>query len=135
MLGACSATAVYPEEGVKPEFSFPVTTNETPYSVCLAALSRIPGNNLPVFSVGEVADKTGQINYDENGHALTQGVSEMVISALGKTGKANLVERPDLRIPLAEMKLEEQNRLQELDGRRGGEEGGNRGRSWGWANH
>src|SRR3546814_1787660 len=31
MLGACSATAVYPEEGVKPEFSFPVTTNETPY--------------------------------------------------------------------------------------------------------
>src|SRR3546814_19700525 len=55
MLGACSATAVYPAEGVKPEFSFPVTTNETPYSVCLAALSRIPGNNLPVFSVGDAA--------------------------------------------------------------------------------
>src|SRR3546814_18941607 len=91
MLGACSATAVYPEEGVKPEFSFPVTTNETPYSVCLAALSRIPGNNLPVFSVGEVADTTRQINYDENATALTQGATEMAISALDRkrvvTGK------------------------------------------------
>lgn len=112
LLGACQATSVYPETGVKPEYSFPVTTNETPYSTCLAALSRVPGNRLPTFAVGEVADKTGQINYDENGHALSQGVSEMVISALGKTGKANLVERLDLRIPLAEMKLAEQRRLQ-----------------------
>ena len=39
----------------------------------------------------EVADKTGQINYDDNGHALTQGVSEMVISALYKTSMVRLV--------------------------------------------
>src|SRR5690606_28287796 len=65
----------------------------------------------PVFAVGEVADKTGQINYDENGYALSQGVTEMVVSAFFKTGKAHLVERYDLRIPLAEVRLAEQGRL------------------------
>lgn len=91
--------------GVSPAYSFPVTTNNTPYSRCLAELSKLPGNHLPVLAVGEIADKTGQINYDENGHVLTQGVSEMVMSAFYKTGKTNLVERYDLRIPLAEVKM------------------------------
>jgi len=85
-----------------------VTTNHTPYSQCLLKLRQIPGNHLPVMAVGEVADKTGQINYDENGHALSQGVSEMVMSAVFKTGKANMAERFDLRIPLAELKMVQQ---------------------------
>lgn len=97
--------------GITPLYSYPVTNNDTPYSQCLTGFADHEANNLPVFSVGEVADKTGQINFDENGHALSQGVSEMVISAMAKTGKAHLVERLDLRIPLAEMKLAEQNRL------------------------
>lgn len=109
-LAACG-TGPYPKQGVQPNFSFPVTNNDTPYSVCLEDLSQRPGNHLPIFAVGEIADKTGQINYDENGHALTQGVSEMMISAMHKTGKARLVERLDLRIPLAEVKLAEQGRL------------------------
>lgn len=109
-LGAC-ATGPYPHDGVQPAYSFPVTTNDTPYSQCLRELSSVAGNNLPTFAVGEVADKTGQVNYDENGYALSQGVSEMVISALSKTHKVNLVERLDLRIPLAEVKLAEQGRL------------------------
>lgn len=109
-VAAC-AGGPYPRDGVKPNYSFPVTSNDTPYSQCLRQLSQLNGNNLPVFSVGEVSDKTGQINYDENGYALTQGVAEMVISALAKTGKARLVERLDLRIPLAEVKLAEQGRL------------------------
>ena len=97
--------------GYKPLYSYPVTNNDTPYSQCLAGFADYKANNLPVFSVGEVADKTGQINFEENGHALSQGVSEMVISALAKTGKVHLVERLDLRIPLAEVKLAEQQRL------------------------
>lgn len=97
--------------GVEPSYSFPVTNNDTPYSQCLGGLRELKASNLPVFAVGEIADKTGQFDPDNNGHALTQGVSEMVISALAKTGKANLVERLDLRIPLAEVKLAEQNRL------------------------
>jgi curli production assembly/transport component CsgG/holdfast attachment protein HfaB len=90
-----------------------VTNNDTPYSTCLANLAHIKAVNLPTFSVGEVADKTGQYNNDANGngHALTQGVSEMVISALAKTKKAYQVERLDLRIPLAELKLSEQGKL------------------------
>jgi len=110
ILAGC-ATGPYPSQGVKPLFSFPVSTNDTPYSQCLASLALMPGSNMPVFAVGEVADKTGQVNYQENGHALTQGVSEMVISAIAKTRKARMVERLDLRIPLAEIKLAEQNRL------------------------
>lgn len=97
--------------GVEPAFSYAVTDNSTPYSQCLEDLRNIPANNLPIFAVGEVADKTGQFDPDNNGHALTQGVSEMVISALAKTGKAQMVERLDLRIPLAEVKLAEQKKL------------------------
>ena len=97
--------------GVKPAYSYAVTSNDTPYSQCLTELQQFQVQKKPVFSVGEVADKTGQINYDDNGHALSQGASEMVISALYKTGKTHLVERLDLRIPLAEVKLSEQRRL------------------------
>ena len=97
--------------GVKPTYSYAVTNNDTPYSQCLTELARFGVKKKPVFSVGEIADKTGQINYDDNGHALSQGASEMMISAFYKTQKAHLVERLDLRIPLAEVKLAEQNRL------------------------
>lgn len=114
VLGACG-TGPYPSGGVKPNFSFPVTTNETPYSACLRSLSKVPGDNLPVFSVGEVADKTGQVQ-SESGSAystvLSQGAAEMVMSALYKTNKVHLSERFDLRVPLAEMKMAEQGLLQ-----------------------
>lgn len=111
-LSACGGLAPTDDAGVKPLVVFPVTSNDTPYSQCLRKLQSVPASNLPVFAVGEIADKTGQVNFDERGgHALTQGVSEMVMSALYKTGKAHLVERYDLRIPLAEVKLSEQNRL------------------------
>ncbi len=113
LLTGCSSmtTGVLGKKGVDPLYSFPVTNNPTPYSQCLTGLSARPGNNMPTFAVGEVADKTGQINYQENGHQLSQGVSEMMISALYKTRKAKLVERLDLRIPLAEVKLAEQGKL------------------------
>lgn len=114
-LGSLSACAPnpgsYSDNRIEPMVSFPVTDNETPYSTCLRQLAGVPASHLPVFAVGEIADKTGQINYDENGHAVSQGVSEMVMSALYKTGRANLVERFDLRIPLAEVRLSEQGRL------------------------
>lgn len=112
LLSSCAMAPLQSNNaGIEPAFSYAVTDNNTPYSQCLETLRNIPANNLPVFAVGEIADKTGQINYDENGHALTQGVSEMVISALAKTGKAHMVERLDLRIPLAEVKLAEQKKL------------------------
>lgn len=106
-LVSCGAP-MYGKKGVKPEYTFPVTSNETPYSGCLRALAKIPGNNVPAIAVGQVADRTGQINYQENGNVLTQGVSEMVMSALYKTRKTELIERYDLRIPLAELKMHEQ---------------------------
>ncbi len=113
LSGCAGAVGPASEAGIKPSFNFPVTNNDTPYTTCLKRLAPIKAVNLPTFAVGEVADKTGQFNNDTNGtgHALTQGVSEMVISALAKTKKAYQVERLDLRIPLAEVKLAEQNRL------------------------
>jgi curli production assembly/transport component CsgG/holdfast attachment protein HfaB len=111
-LAACApGPGSYSQNRIDPMVSFPVTDNETPYSACLRLLKDVPANRLPIFAVGEVADKTGQLNYDENGHAVSQGVSEMVMSALYKSGRANLVERFDLRIPLAEVRLSEQGRL------------------------
>mgnify|MGYP001549403761 FL=1 len=111
LLSGCSDPQILGKNGVDPLYSFPVTGNDTPYSQCLSDLAALPGTNLPTFAIGEVADKTGQVNYNANGHTLSQGVSEMVISAFYKTGKAHLVERLDLRIPLAEVKLAEQGRL------------------------
>lgn len=107
-LGGCAPGVV--SSNVEPAFSAPVTNNDTPYTRCLTALSKQSGANLPTFAVGEVADKTGQFQATGNGTstALTQGVSEMVMSALYKSGKARLVERYDLRIPLAQVKMAEQ---------------------------
>lgn len=106
LLAACSGgTGPYPDQGVQPLMSFPVTDNSTPYSRCLRGLAKTPGNHLPVLSVGEVADKTGQIDRVTNSTVLSQGTTEMVISALYKTGKVKLVERFDLRIPLAETRM------------------------------
>ena len=108
---------VYPKNGVKPAFSFPVTNNDTPYSSCLRALATLPGKNLPVVAVGEIADKTGQLSQviNNNSTVLSQGITEMLISAIYKTGKAHLVERFDLRIPLAEVKMVEQNLIPKTD--------------------
>lgn len=107
-LSACSAQNVYSSQGVRPTYGLPVTNNDTPYSQCLSALAKIPGNNLPIFTVGEVADKTGQVDRSNNGAVLSQGITEMMMSAFYKTRRVNLVERFDLRIPLAEARMVEQ---------------------------
>jgi len=100
------------ENGVEPLFSFPVTDNRTPYSSCLASLAHLQGySKLPTISVGEVADKTGTFEREGLSRELTQGATEMVMSALFKTGKARLQERWDVRVPMAEMKLASQNML------------------------
>lgn len=110
-VAGCQTAAVVAEgsaPAVKPVYTFPVTTNTTPYSACLAQLAAVPGSNLPVFAVGEVADKTGQIDVTTNSTVITQGIAEMVMSALWRTRKVRMVERFDLRIPLAELRMIEQ---------------------------
>jgi len=108
LLGGCAASDVYPSTGVKPTLGLPVTNNDTPYSQCLAALAVPRGKNLPVFAVGEIADKTGQVDRSNNAAVITQGITEMMISAFYKTRSVALVERFDLRIPLAESKMVQQ---------------------------
>jgi hypothetical protein len=107
VVAACGARDIYGSKGVKPIFSFPVTNNDTPYTRCLGDLAKLPGDHLPVISVGEVADKTGQREGIAESSVISQGISEMVMSAFYKTGKTRMVERFDLRIPLAENKMTE----------------------------
>ena len=119
ILGCTPAVRIDGSPGVTPRVSFPVTDNETPYSVCLRSLAAItilpdgsPIEQLPKIAIADIADKTGQYEEDGLSRPLTQGVTEMLYSALYKTGKARLVERADLRIPLSEMKLVEQNAIE-----------------------
>ncbi len=107
----CAPLTTGGTESVQPQYSFPVTSNDTPYSACLTQLASLPGSNLPTIAVGDVSDKSGQINFEADGYALSQGVAEMMTSALFKTNKAELVERYDLRIPLAEIAMAEQGLL------------------------
>jgi len=108
LVAGCSADNVYPKEGVRPTLGLPVTNNDTPYTQCLEKLAVLPGNNLPVFAVGEVADKTGQLDGLSDSMLLSQGITEMMISAFYKTRRVSLVERFDLRIPLAEARMVQQ---------------------------
>jgi curli production assembly/transport component CsgG/holdfast attachment protein HfaB len=107
LLCSCTSQQLYGSKGVKPLFSFPVTNNDTPYTRCLGSLAKLPGEHLPTISVGEVADKTGQREGLAESSIISQGISEMVMSAFYKTGKTRMVERFDLRIPLAENKMTE----------------------------
>ena len=104
MLAGCATLPAHETPaGVRTESRFPVTSNDTPYSRCLAALSGSAGTNLPVIAVGDIADKTGQFSVQDHGYALSQGATEMVISAFHKTRKVSLVERADLRVANQEL--------------------------------
>lgn len=83
--------------------AYPVSSNATPYSHCLSALASRPGDNLPSLAVGEIVDKTGQLSVADHGYALSQGATEMVISAFHKTRKVRLLERADLRVANQEL--------------------------------
>ncbi|GAB1477724.1 holdfast anchoring protein HfaB [Paracoccaceae bacterium] len=112
-LGGCSSAFDVTQQ-TEPLVGPPVTDNVTPYSVCLTTLEKRPVNARPTFAIGQIIDKTGKSAYDEinNSTELTQGVSEMLISAFFKTGQVNLTERLDARIPLAEQQLVQQNLIQ-----------------------
>jgi curli biogenesis system outer membrane secretion channel CsgG len=108
LVGACST---FPSDGahVTPIYGAPVTDNQTPYSRCLVALAELRGDNLPIISVGDIRDKTGQFSQTAytDSTMLSQGVSEMVISALYKSKKVGIAERIDLAVPLTEQQLQE----------------------------
>jgi hypothetical protein len=81
-LTSCAGLAPGDASGVKPLMVYPVTSNDTPYSQCLRKLKSVAASNLPVFAVGEIADKTGQVSYyDKSGNNLTQDRQ----GALGRT--------------------------------------------------
>jgi curli biogenesis system outer membrane secretion channel CsgG len=104
LASACAAPGFNIANGTSTVVGPPVTSNDTPYSACLQRLADAPGDNLPSISVGDIRDKTGQrvaTNYSGS-TVLTQGVSEMLISALYKTRKVHLLERLDTSVSALE---------------------------------
>lgn len=113
LLGGCTipVSSDLASAPIRPLYTYPVTSNDTPYSRCLKGMAVHPGTNLPTIAVGEIADKTGQYQIADtntNSTVISQGITEMVVSAFYKTRKVRLVERFDLRIPLAELKMVQQ---------------------------
>jgi len=113
ILSGCTNSAYTAGRHVQPATGSPVNNNDTPYSACLAQLALTKSAHKPVFTIGQISDKTGQRAYDGNSDstALTQGVSEMMISAFYKTRQVSLTERLDMGVGLAEQKLIEQRAI------------------------
>ncbi|MCD1636949.1 hypothetical protein K7H91_24680 [Martelella mediterranea] len=111
-LAACT-TAYSKDTYVQPIYGSPVKTNNTPYTTCLYDLAKKGNTRKPVVAVGQISDKTGQRTYAKHSDSseLTQGVSEMLISALFKTDQVTITERLDVRVPLAEQQLIEQGAI------------------------
>ncbi len=107
LAGCTTAGSIPARQHISPLVGPPVTDNNTPYSRCLAGLASVPGDNLPVIAVGDIRDKTGQrvaTNYSGS-TVLSQGVSEMLISALYKTRKVSIAERLDIGVTALEQKI------------------------------
>jgi len=113
LVSAGCQTAYKAHEAVTPLMGAPVQTNNTPYTACLEHLAGTLTNKKPNIAIGQISDKTGQKAYSQytDSTELTQGVSEMVISAFFKTRQVTLTERLDVRVPLAEQKFVETNAI------------------------
>lgn len=77
-----------------------VTETETPYDNALACLAtHMNGRDLHRVAVGQIADRTGKVNYDEGtGNFITQGAGDILSTELYEARVAQLVERLDTRI-------------------------------------
>jgi curli production assembly/transport component CsgG/holdfast attachment protein HfaB len=107
ILAGCQTGGYYSTAYVEPLSGSPVHTNNTPYTACLVNMASAKTEKKPSLTVGHISDKTGQKDYAKytDSAELTQGVSEMVISAFFKTRQVTLTERLDIRVPLAEQQL------------------------------
>jgi curli production assembly/transport component CsgG/holdfast attachment protein HfaB len=96
----------------------PVMDNGTPYSGTLDCLGKTLDrtDGLPRIAVGAIRDYTGKFD-EANGARVTQGAALMAVSALARTGLP-LVERLDISVAEAELKLANNNLVADRDGLR-----------------
>jgi len=111
LTGCVSSVANSSGVYANPTGTAPVTTNETPYSaalVCLAGYARSVGRPSPRIAVGRINDRTGRDNSDGSGRFVTQGASDMAMSALAKAG-AIMVNRYDTSVSEMDLKYANNN--------------------------
>lgn len=139
-LGAMIATALtltgcttfnetmspYPDNLVDNKFpileGMPVSQNHTPYSPSLVCLAQEAGTNTQylnqyrhTLTVGEIKDLTGKFDYNNGGYKITQGATDMTMSALFKTGAYRLVERMNIDIITIERELTAKKLIRDFD--------------------
>ena len=93
----------------------PVTDNTTPLErsfTCMADRIRAQTHKPLRLTVGQVEDYTGKFSEQDGGHPITQGGSQMVISALGKLDDSvRLFERFDTSVADREQNYRDNRRL------------------------
>lgn len=122
----CSALSPYPDNQVETEFpklaGMPLSHNHTPYSPALACLAEESATNTQYLNqyrhsiaVGQLKDLTGKYDYANGGYKITQGASDMMMSALFKTQAYRIVDRNSMEITELERSLASQQLIREFD--------------------
>lgn len=99
-----------------------VYQNKTPYSGALECLAEEAATNNQylnqyrhTITVGQIKDLTGKYDYENGGYKITQGASDMTMSALFKTGAFRVVDRGNMEITDLERALAGQTLIREFD--------------------
>lgn len=124
-LGGCSAIDPYHDDKVDEKFAIlagkALFTNDTPYTGALECLAEDATNTQYLnqyrhtVAVGQVKDLTGKYDYEQGGYKVTQGASDMMTSALFKTGAYRVVDRNNMEITELERSLAGQQLVREFD--------------------
>lgn len=100
----------------------PVSKNTTPYSPSLVCLAEEASSDLKFngffkhsIAVGKISDLTGKYDFDTGGAKVTQGASDMAMSALFKTNAYTVVDRLHMDISNVERSLTGQNLVMDYE--------------------
>jgi curli biogenesis system outer membrane secretion channel CsgG len=100
----------------------PVSKNHTPYSPALVCLAENTSTDLTfnkfykhVIAVGDIKDLTGKYDFDTGGAKVTQGASDMAVTALFKTNAYTIVDRLHMEISNNERILTNQSLVSDYE--------------------
>jgi len=125
-LSGCSLISPYPDNKVTKNFAYlqgmPLSETHTPYSASLHCLSEESATNTQylnqyrhTITVSEIKDLTGKYDFDTGGYKVTQGATNMMMSAIFKTGAYRLVDRSSMEISDMERQLSSSKLVREFD--------------------
>lgn len=100
----------------------PLFENVTPYTPLLECLAETASENTQylnqyrhTITVGNIRDMTGKYDYEDGGHKITQGASDMMLASIFKTEAFRVVDRNNMEISDIERMLTSQKLVKEFD--------------------